>query len=98
MISTTHDEMRIMLNKAKLGVSMVTNTKLPEAGFLRITQIIGDNTVKPPIPPIVPVSRGTIHNWMQRGIFPRSIKIGPRVAAWRVSDVQKFLDDGGFQA
>ena len=77
---------------------MVTKTLLPETGFLRITQIIGDDTVNPPIPPIVPVSRGTIHNWMQSGKFPKSVKIGPRVTAWRVEDIKNFLYQGGFRA
>ena len=30
-------------------------SKLPETGFLRLPQIIGDPKAKPPIPPIIPV-------------------------------------------
>lgn len=66
--------------------------QLPEAGFLRIGQIIGNAKKIPPIPPIIPVSRSTWWAGIQSGRFPKGIKLGPRTTAWRVQDIRKLLD------
>ncbi len=66
---------------------------LGEIALLRIGQIVGDKTTTPPIVPLVPVSRATLWVWIKKGLFPPPVNVGPRVTAWRVSDVRVWLED-----
>jgi predicted DNA-binding transcriptional regulator AlpA len=61
---------------------------LPETGFLRLPQIIGDPKAEPPIPPIIPVGKTTWWDGVKTGRFPKPTKLGPRVTAWRVEDIR----------
>jgi len=65
---------------------------LPETGFLRLPQIIGDAKADPPIPAIIPVSRSTWLEGVKTGRYPRPVKLGPRVVAWRVSDIRALIE------
>ncbi|MDP2903609.1 MAG: AlpA family phage regulatory protein [Methylovulum sp.] len=65
---------------------------LPEKGFVRIWQIVGNPKTKPPIPGIIPVSRTTWLNGCKSGKYPRPIKLGERTTAWRVSDIKALLE------
>ena len=49
---------------------------LPETGFLRLKQIIGDPTADPPVPAIIPVSKSTWWAGARSGRFPKGIKQG----------------------
>jgi predicted DNA-binding transcriptional regulator AlpA len=71
---------------------------LPETGFLRLPQIIGDRTANPPVPAIVPVARSTWWKWVRNGTAPAQVKIGPRASAWRVSDIKDFIASGVLEA
>lgn len=62
---------------------------LPETGFLRLTQIIGDK--KKGIPPIVPISRSAWWLGVRNGVYPQSVKISPKVTAWRVQDIKDLI-------
>jgi len=66
------------------------NTKLPSSGYLRISQLIG----KPSdgLPPIIPVSKATIWNWVKQNKFPKPVKLSDRVTVWRVEDVREYID------
>lgn len=64
---------------------------LPETGYLRIRQIIGDPKSDPPVPPIVPVSKSTWWDGVKTGRFPAPVKLGPRITAWRVEDIRELL-------
>ena len=66
---------------------------LPETGFLRLPNIIGDATASPPIPAIIPVSKSTWWAGVKSGRFPKPIKLGPRITAWRVEDIREFIRD-----
>lgn len=67
---------------------MPTNlTTLPETGFLRLTQIIGNANATPPIPALIPIAKSTLWAWVQSGRFPRPIKLSAKVTVWRVEDV-----------
>jgi hypothetical protein len=65
---------------------------LPETGFLREPQIIGDPRAKPPIPAIFPVSRAAWWKGVKEGRYPRGYKIGPRTTAWRVEDIRALIN------
>ena len=65
--------------------------QLPETGFLRLPQIIGDPNADPPIPAIIPVKKSSWWNGVRTGRFPKAVKIGPRVTAWRVEDIRALI-------
>lgn len=66
--------------------------KLPETGFLRLPQIIGNPKADPPIPPIIPVKKSSWWAGVRSGRFPKPIKLGPRVTAWRVEDIRQLIE------
>jgi prophage regulatory protein len=66
---------------------------LPETGFLRLPQIIGDSRSDPPIPALVPVGKSTWWQGVKTGRFPRPVKLGPRTTVWRVEDIREFIND-----
>jgi len=65
--------------------------RLPETGFVRLPQIVGDLKADPPIPPVVPVSRSAWWAGVRSGRYPKPVKLGPRTTAWRVEDVRALL-------
>lgn len=64
---------------------------LPETGYLRLNQIIGSRTAVPPIPAIIPISKSTWWAGVKTGIYPRPLKLGPRITVWRVEDILALL-------
>ena len=66
-------------------------SQLPETGFLRLPQIIGDPKAEPPIPPIIPVKKSCWWAGVKTGCFPKPVKFGARVTAWRVEDIRALI-------
>ena len=64
---------------------------LPDTGFLRLPQIIGDPNANPPIPALIPVSKSTWTRGIRDGRYPAPVKLGPRASAWRVEDIIAFI-------
>jgi prophage regulatory protein len=56
---------------------------LPETGYIRQSQLI---------PAIFPFSSATLWRKVKAGSFPRPIKLGPRITAWRVEDIRSLID------
>ncbi len=69
---------------------------LPETGFLRLPQIIGNKKNIPPITALIPVGKSTWWAGVKTGRFPQPIKLGPRITAWRVEDIRKLIENGCF--
>lgn len=65
--------------------------KLPETGFLRLPQIIGNPKANPPIPAIIPVSSTAWWEGVRIGRYPQPVKLGPRTTAWRVEDIRTLI-------
>ena len=57
---------------------------LPDTGFLRLHAIIA------PHGPI-PVSKSTWWAGIKEGRYPRPVKLGPRITAWRVEDIRALI-------
>jgi prophage regulatory protein len=72
--------------------------KIPESGFLRIAQILGDAKAEPPIPPIIPVSRSTWWAGVKAGKYPKPLKLSERVTVWRCADIRAFIEARATQA
>ena len=64
--------------------------QLPETGFLRLPQIIGDPKAEPPIPPIFPVKKSCWWAGVSSGRFPKPVKFG-RCTMWRVEDILALI-------
>lgn len=71
------------------------NNTLPETGFLRLPQIIGDRKASPPIPAIIPVSKSTWWQGIKTGRYPKPVKLGERCTAWRVEDIRALVEEAG---
>lgn len=66
---------------------------LPETGFLRLSQIVGNPNSNPPISPIIPVGKSTWWAGVKSGRFPRPTKcLGPGVTVWRAEDIRALID------
>ena len=63
--------------------------QLPETGFLRLKQIIGDP--KAGTPPIIPIKKTAWWRGVKSGRFPQPVKFGPRVTCWRVEDIRALI-------
>ena len=72
------------------------NSQLPETGFLRLPQIVGNPKVNPPIPALIPVSKSTWWAGVSSGRFPKPIKLGPRITAWRVDDILALIEQDNY--
>lgn len=66
--------------------------ELPETGFLRLAQIIGDREANPPIPAVVPVGKSTWWAGVKTGRYPQPVRtLSARVTCWRVEDIRRLL-------
>ena len=66
--------------------------KLPETGFLRLSQIIGNPKAQPPIPAVIPVSKSTWWEGVRTGRYPQPVRtLGLRITAWRVEDIRALV-------
>lgn len=65
---------------------------LPESGYLRLAQLVGNPKATPPIPGIIPASKSVIWLWVKQGRFPRPIKLGQRVTVWSVDSIRSYLE------
>jgi predicted DNA-binding transcriptional regulator AlpA len=66
------------------------SNRLPEAGFLRIWQIVGNK--KTNTPALIPISRTSFLNGVKSGKYPKPVKLGERTIAWRVQDILDLIN------
>ena len=69
---------------------------LPETGFLRLAAIVGkpETETSRAVPPIYPVSASTWWAGVKSGRYPKPVKLGERVTAWRVEDIRALIEQG----
>ena len=65
---------------------------LPESGYVRLSQIVGNPKAVPPIPPIFPFSKSTLWKKVKEGTFPKPVKLGPRITAWPVGPLRALIE------
>ena len=66
-------------------------TSIPETGFLRLSQILGNPKSNPPTPPIIPISKSSWWQGVSSGRYPAPLKLSPRVTVWRVEDIREMI-------
>lgn len=60
------------------------NHRLPtEYGFLRLNQILK----------LIPVGKTTWWNGVKSGRFPKPVKLGERITAWRAEDIRNCINN-----
>ena len=68
--------------------------QLPETGYIRLCQIIGNSKSKPPIPAIIPVSKSTWWAGVKSSRYPQPVRtLGLRITAWRVEDIRLLIQN-----
>ena len=65
----------------------MSSSELPKTGFLRLPSIIAPNGP-------IPVSRSTWWAGVKDGRYPKPVKLGPRITAWRVEDIRTLIEKG----
>jgi predicted DNA-binding transcriptional regulator AlpA len=58
----------------------MSSTQLPEVGFVCSRQMLDDREADSPLSPLSTVSRATRDEGIQRGRFPKLIKLSERIA------------------
>ncbi|NEU96953.1 helix-turn-helix transcriptional regulator [Bradyrhizobium uaiense] len=61
------------------------NDAWPENGFVRLTSILAPNGP-------LPISRSSWWAGVASGRYPKSVKLGPRITAWRVEELRALID------
>jgi len=66
---------------------------IPETGFLRLSQIVGNPKADPPIPAIIPVSKSTWWQGVKDGRYPQPVRsLGKRITVWRAEDIRTLVE------
>lgn len=60
---------------------------LAQTGFVRLSSILAPNGP-------IPVGRSTWWAGVKSGRFPKPVKLGPRITAWRVEDIRALIERG----
>lgn len=58
---------------------------IPDTGFVRLSTILK----------LIPVGRTTWWAGVKSGRFPKPVKLGQRITAWRVEDIRTLIDQPG---
>ncbi|MES2387856.1 MAG: AlpA family phage regulatory protein [Bacteroidota bacterium] len=56
--------------------------RFPETGFVRLDAILK----------VIPVGRSTWWAGIKTGRFPKPVKLGGRVTAWKAEDIRAFMN------
>ena len=65
---------------------------IPELGYLRLRQIIGDSKSDPPVPAILPICASSWWAGVKSGRYPAPIKLGPNTTAWSIISIRALID------
>lgn len=60
---------------------------LPKSGFVRLDAILGPGGA-------IPVSKSTWWAGVKAGRYPKPVKFGPSITAWRVEDIRSLISQG----
>jgi len=61
------------------------NYILPETGFVRLPEVLK----------VFPVSKSTWWAGVKEQRYPRPVKLGPKITAWRVEDIRELIASKG---
>ena len=55
---------------------------IPNEGYMRLPAVLS----------VFPVSKSTWWAGISAGRFPKGVKLGPRITAWKVKDIRKLIE------
>jgi len=58
---------------------------LPETGFVRLPEVLK----------VFPVSKSSWWAGVREGRYPKPVKLGPKITAWRVADIHDLIRSMG---
>ena len=61
-------------------------SQLPATGFVRLPGILAPNGP-------IPVSKSSWWQGIKDGRYPKPVKLGPRITAWRVEDIRALISE-----
>ena len=70
------------MSNFKTRIEMATHNVLPETGFLRLPTVLR----------VYPVSKSSWWAGIKAGKYPRPVKLGPRISAWKVADIRALIE------
>ena len=44
---------------------------------------------------IVGVTKSTVYSWMEKNLFPKGAKLGPKLRRWRRDEIENWQRDNG---
>jgi prophage regulatory protein len=65
-----------------MAIISSVSISLPETGFIRLPTVLA----------LIPVSKSTWWVGVKSGRFPKPVKIGPRITAWRVEEIRGLIE------
>ncbi|MBG02680.1 MAG: transcriptional regulator [Rhodospirillaceae bacterium] len=65
----------------------MNNQALPETGFVRLPTVLK----------VFPVSKSTWWAGVKADLYPKPVKLGPKITAWRVEDIRLLIASRGAQ-
>jgi prophage regulatory protein len=69
---------------SRLKINSSASPQLPPTGFVRLPGILAPNGP-------IPVSKSTWWAGIKDGRYPKPVKLGPRITAWRVEDIRALI-------
>ncbi|KPL55993.1 hypothetical protein ABB55_18440 [Prosthecomicrobium hirschii] len=60
---------------------------MPEGGLVRLSNILAPNGP-------IPVGKSTWWEGVRTGRYPKPVKLGPRITAWRAEDIRALVERG----
>jgi predicted DNA-binding transcriptional regulator AlpA len=76
--------MALQSDNARLKTDASASPQLPPTGFVRLPGILTPNGP-------IPVSKSTWWAGIKDGRYPKPVKLGPRITAWRVEDIRALI-------
>jgi predicted DNA-binding transcriptional regulator AlpA len=82
-----------MINYVQRGAVMANKFQklpcgfFPDEGYVRLPQVLS----------VFPVSRSSWWAGVSAGKFPKPVKLGPRISAWRVDDIRDLIAQSGME-
>ena len=55
---------------------------LPDAAFVRLSTILK----------LIPISKSTWLSGVKSGYFPKPVRLGKKITAWRIEDIRKLIN------
>ncbi len=58
------------------------NNNLPKEGFVRLPTVLS----------VFPISESVWWDGVRKGTYPKPVKLGKRISAWRVEDIRLMIE------